>query len=532
MRLTLLILLLASLAQFVQAAPAGGPILLDGFPRSDATAPIAWSSPVAINLDQDAELEIVLGDGGACLWAWNSDGSIVDGYPLTTDPSCDTPAAIQAPLAIGNIDDDQQPEILAGTQGVGPFPNQRGEIWAWNLDGSVVTGWPREMGWNEDKARGIPTITSVVLANAQDDATLEVYYTTNNNAQRGALGVDIAPNAYLRDGTGELIPVYPTWAGIAGIYGAAATTNLTCDTYADLVVGRDHNYLHAYDSTARQPENWPIRTFLDPTRTNVVADAVLAFPRSAPAIGDINGDQQPDIVVAGEIRSSDKVVTGTAITVFQKDGTRLAGWSLPAQAGPPLTTTLEPLHAVALGDLTGDEQLDIVANLPDGTIRSYTATNQPLWTYDYAQEKLLFASEPIIGDITGDGVPEVLFGTYSPDGSANSATGIVALDASGNLVAGFPLSLTAEAGEIHGVRAAPTLADINNDDQLDLLAASIGGTLYAWELGVAVDADALPWPMARHDLWRSGNSTTGNQSMIIPGPHGPFVVFLPLVRRC
>ncbi len=529
-RMVLLCVLLSGVVG-TRAAPAAPPPAQAGFPRQDATGPL-YSSPTVANIDADSALEVVLGDSGACVWAWNSDGSVVAGFPWLTDMSCAGPAAINAPLAIGDIDGDGAPEIVAGTQGVGPNANQRGEVWAWNSAGSSVGAWPKEMSWNQDKAVGTPTVTSVALANTIGDGALEVLYTTNNNALNGQVGFDIAANAYMRQGDATLIPVYPTWGGIAPIYGALAVGDITCDAYPDLITGRDHNYLHAYDNGARQPLNWPVRTYLDPSRTNPATDPTLNFPRSAPAVGDLNNDGTLEIVASGQIRSASHVVTGTGIIVVNADGTRAAGWSLPVIAGAPLTSTLDPLNAVALADLNADSTLEIVANLPDGTMRAYRFDGTLLWSYDYAQGALLFASEPVIGDISGDGQVDIVFGTYSPDGAANAQAGVVALSADGQLLPDFPLSLDAEQGQRAGVRAAPTLADLDGDGDVEIVAASLGGTLYAWDLPTPYQADRMPWPTARHDNWRTGNVNGGPHNLSSPVPSGPHRVFLPLLRRC
>src|SRR5262249_46897112 len=135
-----------------------------------------------------------------------------------------------------------------------------------------------------------------------------------------------------------------------------------------------------------------------------------------------------------------------------------------------------------------------------------------LWDYDYAGGKALFASEPVLGDIDGDGVPEVVFGTYSPDGRDMDAVRLLALHGDGTPVAGFPLPLPEEAGHvIQGIRAAPTLANLGCDGQTAILASSLGGNVYAWRTSAAWNPAAMPWPTGRHDLARAAS--------IAPHPH-------------
>jgi len=141
----------------------------------------------------------------------------------------------------------------------------------------------------------------------------------------------------------------------------------------------------------------------------------------------------------------------------------------------------------------------------DGTIRAYAANGNLLWTYNFAQGAVLFASEPVVGDIDGDGTVVIVYGTYSPTGTANSLVGLNALHGNGLPVLGFPLLLPNETAPKKSIRAAPTIVDLDGDCKVEILAASLGGTVYAWDLPSPYYSDRISWPTGRHDNLRSGS---------------------------
>ena len=50
------------------------------------------------------------------------------------------------------------------------------------------------------------------------------------------------------------------------------------------------------------------------------------------------------------------------------------------------------------------------------------------------------------------------------------------------------------------MKAAPTLANLDDDGKLEILAATIEGEFYVWDTPTTYRPDRLPWPTGRHDL--------------------------------
>lgn len=509
-----------------------------GFPRKDATSTIEFASPSVIDINGDGIKEILTADGNGCVWAWDVHGHVLPGFPLKTAGACGGTPRINGPLAIGDVDGDGIPEIVAGTRGISNLPGQRGKVFVWRANGTLLPGWPKEMDWNEQYGNDIGEVYSVALANVAGDGRLEVIAGTSNNASNGGDFDEETPNLYVWNSDGSLLPGYPTWYRRAGIWGFVGAANLTGSALAEVVVGRDQLYVHAYNANGQPLSNWPAQTYLNPAETTWGDDPYIEFTRNAPAMADLEGDGVMDIVIAGKVRDpkQNHDTTNTAVLVLQPNGQRKTGWTIPALGGPPLTEGYSPAQAPALADLNNDGLLEIIVTLMDGTLRVYRANGSLLWQYNFSQGKILFASEPVVGDINGDGQVDIVFGTYSPDGSANNSVSVIAVSGSGQLLPGFPLTLTDEgSADKKGIRAAPTLADLDGDCDVEILAASQARVLYVWDLPGAYNSHLMPWPTGRQNNQRTGSFEGSNTAVSYPNTLSSlsdldYQIYLPIVR--
>lgn len=546
----------------VFSAPAAPPTNYPGFPQTnDISGRVDFSSPTVVDINNDGKLDIMLGDNAGCIWAWHangaSSGNTISGFPWETSAvnnNCDGDDRVEGPLAVGDIDgnDGGLPEVVGGSRGVSaqdPGGLVPGKVFVWQNTGTLLSGWPKSTAWNGPNS-GTPEVQSVVLGNLSGDGRLEIVAGTTNNACTGC-----SQNVYAWDTGGNLLSLnYPLGAvatANAGIFGAVAAANITGDGYAEIITGRDHRYMYAYTPAGNHVSGWPHETYVTGT-----SGWYLEFTNNGAAIGDLDNNGVHEIVIAGKVRDNNRQESNTGILVFEPDGTRRSGWSSAKLHGAPLYTgspDFPPSMYPALGDLDADGKLEIVIAMADGYTRAYRENGTLMWQYNFANGKVLYGSEPVIGDITGDGFPEIIFGTYSPDknnGSANNAVRMIGLDRNGNPLTslGFPLSLPNESS-FYGVRAGPTLADLDKNGDLELMAGSWGGVLYVWDLVNAPVSTcrSLAWPTSRHDNWRSGwfngpsllagGTALAASAPVLPtltSPHGGAgtTVYLPVIHRC
>lgn len=475
-----------------------------GFPRFEPRNTITFGSPTIVDIDADGKLDILVPDGNGCVWAWDHSGTVLPNFPLKTAGSCQGTPRISGPLAVGDVDGDGRLEIAAGTRGTGDNVGQRGRIFLWNHNGTLINGWPQEMVWNTQYGSGLPEVLTVAMANLIGDDRLEVIAGTSNNASSGGTPNDPTHNLYAFKANSTILAGFPTEYLRAGIWGFVGAADLDGNGYAEIITGRDHAFVHSYNPQGNTPPNWPVASYVNPSQPNGL---YMEFTRDAPSIGDIDNDGTLEIVIAGKVRdpNQNRNVTNSAVLVLQPNGQREPGWNVAKLTGAPIYNDYHPTQAPALADLNGDGTLEIVITLLDGTIRAYHASGSLLWQYDFAQGHRLFASEPVIGDVTGDGQVDIVFGTYSPDGSDDSLARLQGFNASGQPLPGFPLTLDHESGASKkGLRAAPTLADLDGDCDIEIVAGSQAGVLYVWDLPAPYQPSQMPWPTARHDFQRTG----------------------------
>jgi hypothetical protein len=241
----------------------------------------------------------------------------------------------------------------------------------------------------------------------------------------------------------------------------------------------------------------------------------LGFPGKV-AVGDLNHDGALDVV--GE---SGRTVT---VTMGNGDGTFQSPLSL---AVPDIATS------VALADLTGDGNLDIIALHGDvGATSGATVyvllgngdgTFQPAVTFAAGNNPVAVA----VGDLNGDGVPDLVVADAGGDRMAGGLSVLL-----GNGDGTFQAPQTYLAGA-----AIPSVAlgDLNNDGKLDLAVANYGTYPYTnsgvsillgngdgtfqTPVNYGVAAGTSPTDVVLGDTNGDGNLDVGVLSLM---PNGPF----------
>jgi M6 family metalloprotease-like protein len=202
---------------------------------------------------------------------------------------------------------------------------------------------------------------------------------------------------------------------------------------------------------------------------------------STPLVADIDGDQSFDVVVVG---------ADGQVNAWTGTGELKRGWpvSLGSEIGGP----------PAAGDIDEDGLPEIIMSGNNQLFALHgngtSVGNFPI-IIDRVNPIGLIESSPVIGDLDGDRVPEILVGL--PNGS------IAGYHADGRQVDGFPL------GTSGAISSTPALGDLTGNGDIAVIIGSDDAFVHLWTF--RGNPDALPWPMLGHDARRSGAATAVTQ---------------------
>ncbi|MDH3284355.1 MAG: VCBS repeat-containing protein [Acidobacteriota bacterium] len=200
----------------------------------------------------------------------------------------------------------------------------------------------------------------------------------------------------------------------------------------------------------------------------------------SPSVGDIDGDDRVDIVWA----------TARALFAHDIDGRMLAGFPQPAPSGSEFRST------PSLADLDGDGRLDIVIGARarstngKGRVLAYGIEDGvPELLHGWPQEVDHFSlyATPSVGDLDGDGVPEVVAESYDR-AYAWYANGIPVDGLHGARLAAPITGAVVNSGGSPHSSSQPAIADLDLDGIPEIIIGSNvlrtdGTPLPGWEGG-------------------------------------------------
>ena len=440
-----------SLSQYISESKRDDITVFPGWPVTMAGT--NESGGVYCHLDDDDQLEIIYPVGNR-LYAFNTDGTAVDGWPQQLDYPTDGTAAY------GDIDGDGEGEIVVTTHQIASFAV--GSVYAFEKDGTNVPGFPVST-----EGGGIRT---PALGDLNLDRALEIIITVRNWPE-GFVYV------FKGDGT-----VYPNWPQRMDYVPAssAAVGDIDGDDIPEIVT-ESYYRLHAYKTDGTLMPGFPYL----PGENRV-------FSYSTPVLADIDGDGNREII-CGDHSVSDG--TG-AVHIVRSNGMSLPDW-------PRLTASW--IYAPpSVADINGDGLFDVV--IGDQSLSTSPANKIYAWTAMTADTLPGFPVTGVFGincqiilaDIDGDQQIELIADDNSSDGK------YAGFNHDGSVISGWPLEVDGSTFYIN-----PFVTDINNDG---IAAISGGGynqdesiiNLYLWNTGMAFKTESSPLPTLQYNTRRNG----------------------------
>jgi Peptidase family C25/FG-GAP-like repeat len=439
-----------SVAQFASTNPPTHAI----FP-----IPMGGNTPSSVAIDHVySGYPVALVAGSDFLYCWNPDGTApvdADGAGSTSGDFTKLGNYYAAGPSIADIDGGAK-EIIAPS-----WYSQ--QVFVFDPSGNLKPGWPI--------STIDPVWSSVAVGDLNNDGQKELVFGSNGTK----LYVFRANGTEWMDGDAN-----PTTNGVFKVlgsdynFGTPALADLDGNGELDIIYGSFDGYLYAWRPSGANLPGFPVN--LHGPITASVAVGYLDGP----------GDTQLDIVVP---------TGGDSLFVIRADGSCKPGFPLWLKLGGSSKTP-----SPALADMNADGFVDIIVATTGGGIYCWNHNGILQFPWGNIRFSPLTSgateSSPVVADINGDGVPDVVMGDETGELAAMSGV-------DGSMLAGFPIQLDGE------VRGTPAVCDCDGDGKTELVLAGWDKNLYMWDYDFPFSPAQPPaWPQFHHDAARTGVTTS------------------------
>jgi len=477
-------------------------------PQLQITLPASWdenwfSSPAVFDLDNDGKNELIA-SRHSVLYVWKSDGTKYWRAPVGENASSSNDhgsSRMYCSPVVGDLDHDGMGEIAIS------YDNK---VAVYEHNGTLKSGWPVSFPGSDGEIR------SIAAVDLDNDGNYEILAVKTNH---GPVSCVWSINGQVRTGWPQ-VDDSNTKNDYGGYNQNIGAADLDGDGYADIVCTYDICHIGVFRGNG---QSWKANGMFSGTYSSNVPffhDINLAiqgwgadgndrdeFTDSPPVFADLDNDNKRDIILFSDHELAGEYVNrGNSLWALKPDMTRLLGFEKPKTTGMPLYTGYEnnivqvsPSPAISnLG--TGSPH--IIVPSYDGYLYCYNSQAVENWKvqFDTRGGSFIGMGEAAIGDLDNDGLPEIVFTTYSTEKDISK---LYILNSSGNLLHRIALSG-------RGSMSAPTLADFDKDGKIEIIISlkdALGGGMggvQVWKV-VSATKNLLDWPTGRGNYLRNGN---------------------------
>ncbi|MCC6188551.1 MAG: VCBS repeat-containing protein [Anaerolineales bacterium] len=473
-----------------------------------------YSSPAVADIDGDGAAEVV----GAAYSV-----TALTGETGAQEWRVDPPGDRSWPgVVIADLNDDNAPEIITAHGG--------GYVHVYDATGQITLTRQPTPG---------SELRTLAAADLEGDGDVEIAVASTRDSDQWFVyehDGSLRAGEWPQHGPDDLVNGYA-----AGAYNAnVGIADLDGDGRGEIVGPSDVHYITAYEDDGAQLRANAIYG-LNPdgslkvwSRVGVHVDHVVDlrgwaycgsehrpnFAAAAPTLTDLDGNGAREIIVTGNVYNC---VVGhppglyEGLFVFNLDRTRWAAggydWTIipvPDGSAAPLTEDYGVIENAqpnpAAADLDGDGELEILYPSYDGRLHAYwlDRTEHGNWPFEVYEPGggYRFASEPVIADLDGDGRAEVIFSSWSQKGTGAPGR-LYVVSALGGLLHQVDLPAASAGATWNGSLAAPTLANIDGDADLEVVLNTAHSGLVAYDLPGTAAARVL-WGTGRGTYFRAG----------------------------
>jgi len=477
-----------------------------------------YSSPGVADLDKDGNMEVIA--GAYSLYILNGNNGTLKQTAIAPPTSG---SRIWPDIVLADLENDGDMEIVVAYGG--------GTVRVFDHNGSLV--------WSRQPTPGYE-LRSLGVYDLDNDSDLEILIASTRSFDQWWV--------YEHNGN-ERVGNWPQhspddningWT--AGAYNQNLTAaDLTNDGFAEIIGPNDTHYIAAFHEDGSQVRANPIyghnpdgsEKFWSRVGVHVDHSVDLIgyaqcgtqhrpnFANSAPVINDLNNDGNMEIIAVGNVYNCEDPYTDLYEMpfIFNSDRTRWAAdnydWTsipVPDDKSAPLSENWEvienSLPNPVIADLDGDGNKEIIYSSYDGRVHAYWLDKTEHGSFPYnvnssEDDFITFASEPVVADLDNNGQAELIFTTWV-DKSTTRTGQLIILSALGELLQLVSLPSSLSGSSWNGALAAPTLANIDHDPDLEVVINSAQSGVLAYDLPGTSNARIL-WGTGRGNYWRSGS---------------------------
>ncbi len=489
----------SSLSAVISRSTAPGET--EGFP---AAFDGETSGPLAVgDIDGDGRPEIVL--ASTQVYAWHHDGLEVrdgDGQGLTIGQFTNLPAGTLLELAAVTLHDL---DGLAGQEMIVCQRNLGAKVHIFKADGSELAGWPRAFNGT---VGGTFNWAAPAVGDIDGDGQPEIVIHTLN----GVIWAWNADGTEVRNGDNDATTQGVLYVRAGALYewsrSGPTLIDLDGDGARDIVFGARNDATGLKRLMAIRYDGTDLPGFPRVVTGGITCDI---------AAGDLDHDGGVELVFFDNARY---------LYALRQDGTNYPGFPKLM----PYAASSEWVTSPALADLDDDGGLEIIYT-PNATglssklvvvsTNTTAGTSGQVWAGWPVDLPGSTEASPVVGDLDGDGVPEIAQGIGG--GDIGAPYNLYAYHADGQPMNGFPITLSGP------VRSSPVITDIDGDLDVDLVYGGWDFLCHVWDLPFAHSPAKAYWPTYKGNMKRDGVLSSPGVSAVEPRsvPFAPVALDLP-----